>query len=1297
MNVFLLLAAVFAVFIAVDILTAKLFTVKRAAPRNISLAALCVLTLASGAAGVLSAAQNADTSARTLYNAYSYLLEGNIDKAAENASKVQNPHSDVISLLADCWRGNYASAFIGADDLKNSGGLGGGLLAQADKIYALSRQMTGLEGGIPTDDEAREKLSEITDDCFALLKINERSEVEFLSGFKRDRMLNSDNFYETDPRTLSEMLLETPNDRELLRYSVKYYNAAGGLDAAEENARKLLETGKSADNIVLYTDVIAQKLINDMDITVYDESDNEISALLKKAESAEEAAGNYGENNPRRAENLAKAGDYREQANGVKAKRIINWLTAQTPIFGDSGGVIELQLSKLYAASGDEAKAREILIGLIKREDKISGESSIKSAIAELGAVYHDASASDSDIAAAIGAVLRADAFLPDSVLSRGYSRFLNNLLKYERMSIFVSRVNAGSYPTVRAYLNVNGRKDGVEELANDFAVGDFTFADNGFAVSNEKVTRIMDDTSNYISIALVIDGSGSMQGDRIENARRAVEACINNLAAQTQELSVIMYDDAVEILSPLTNDISKLRSGAERIVADGGTNIPIGLLGGIESLKDAVGTKAIILMTDGEDGNEGEMPGAIEAAQEENVAVFTVSTGGGNREYMENIADQTGGSYMEAVTDAELINVYTALQNYIVNNYCFEYTVEQDGESNPRVLTIGLADYEISSSRAYAYGGLVLTKDGSCVTRAESGALRLLRAEPSVVSVKDAELGVPIFVSAAGVTDGAKVFVNGGEVSGVKTAGDSAIAFTLSGKYNPGALNVTVKLTDGTSKSSDKLLTVGGTAGKKLAGQTIALGRNGNTLYADNVEQKDDYTLKLSGNVALNGFIRTNSTVAVQSNSPISSSAGRITLSGGSITGGGAAYADFPASKDAAANYGLTAFGGGSVKVLDSFGFYFDEYSVSLSYSGAALTLPGFGDVYGDARFNGSELIYNINDGCALADLQNNLNYALNGIPLPQNGMSGAVQMITGYSPRNRLEGYGGNGLYARAESLTVTIRKDFASVAGAGTVGGYLGLIEVADGKLTIDTNNADSMYELSGTAKFNNSQNLLRIDGQTPFAITSNGLYPERLTLRATGLSIDASGLSECFTSGAPQKALDAAITVNYPLSIIDEPYRGQVSSLLADVSLKCDKIEFICAGDWSANGIKAYDAANPSQYVKFAGGAVVVPISCVDELSLFGSDLGGEISGTATVSDRWIELNIDVDGHLDNAFYGVKHDGKVNITVQLPRGASAGTAVPVTLTCGGETLSYNAAVTGSVNPDDGFNTYAEDYGQ
>lgn len=1291
MNVFLLLAAVFGLFIIIDILSAKLLKVKRNWLRNISLAVLGILTVLSVSFGFITLAKNSDTETKVLYTGYRFLLEGNAEKARESAAKAADPHADMIILLADFLDEDYASTFINSDDLINSGKLNDDLHMQADKIYSLSRQMNGLEGLVPDPAEAAEQITEIINDCFSLLKVSEKSEVEFMAGFERDRMLASEDFLSVDSQTLSEMLLETPNDTELLRYSVQYYNAVGGLDEAEEYARKLMSQKKSVENIVLYTDVIAQKLISEVAINDYDENDKEVAALIRSAAAAEEAALSYEEDNPRYMENLDKAAELRKQANGVKAKRIINWLIAQAPLFGDNSGVIDLQLSKLYAASGNEAKAREILVSLIKREEKISDSSPIKGALAEFKKVYYDNDASDSDIAEAITTILQSKVFLKDSVLNRGYSQFLNNLLKYERVSIFISRINADNYPVVRAYLNVNGKKDGAEELANDFGTGDFTFADNGFSISPDQVRRVEDDPNNYISIALVIDGSGSMQGDRIRNAQKAVESCIKNIRPETQELAIVLYSDTGTILTPLTNDAAKLQQGAAQIKEDGGTNISSGIYTGIETLEQAEGTKAIILMTDGEDNAAGEMEDAIIAAQEADVAVFTVSTGGGNREYMENIAQQTGGTYMEAVTDEELVNVYTALQNYIVNNYCFEYTVTEETESNPRILSIGLKDYEVSSSRTYGYDGMMIARDGSYITRGDSGSLRLLYAEPAVVSVEDARLGVPVFIHTEGAVSGTTVLINGEEISNVKVTDNAVLAFMLSGQYQQGALNITVRLPDGTSRNTNQLLTIADNSTKKAASQTIFLGQAGHTLYADHVEQRDDYTLKLSGNIILNGFLHTDSVVTLHSSAPITTGGNRLTVREGSINGNGAVYADFTSADADQAGYAQLAFGDQSVKVLDLFSFNFNEKSISSNIAGTSLLLPGFGTVKGDVQFDGSEII--ITASGQLNELQDNLNYALNGVPLTQVQSSFVVQAITGYVPQGQNDGNRRNGLLARAEELAISIRKNQFEIVGNGTVSGFLGSFEIADGKLTVDTTDVESMMSISGTARMNRLPDYLGIDEQAPLTISFAGYYPDRLKIAAAALSIDGTELSECFEEDNQPVPLDGEITVSYPLNLENEPYRGPVAELISDVSLNSDKIEFISAGNERDYGIKVYQSSEPDQYVIIRSNSIEIPIRDIDELQLFGADLGGEISGRAIVSERQIELHLEVDGHLDHSYYNIKHDGKAEITTVLPRNASPDQTITITLNYGGEVLEYDATATGNIILQDGFQAKAE----
>ena len=201
-------------------------------------------------------------------------------------------------------------------------------------------------------------------------------------------------------------------------------------------------------------------------------------------------------------------------------------------------------------------------------------------------------------------------------------------------------------------------------------------------------------------------------------------------------------------------------------------------------------------------------------------------------------------------------------------------------------------------------------------------------------------------------------------------------------------------------------------------------LGNSKNTIYAERVEQLDDYTLNLDGRVILNGFIRASSPVTLYSGSPITMGSGRINVSSGSISGSGAAYVDFAAYWTGDANYGQIVYGGSSVKVLDRFDFYFDEQSIGLNYYGATLTLPGFGEVYGEAEFDGSELVYTIRSGYMLTELQNNLNYALNGIFAVQHSRQRSPN-DNGYNPRDQY--HSSYGLSVQTDEMTVVIA-DFA-----------------------------------------------------------------------------------------------------------------------------------------------------------------------------------------------------------------------------------------------------------------------------
>lgn len=89
------------------------------------------------------------------------------------------------------------------------------------------------------------------------------------------------------------------------------------------------------------------------------------------------------------------------------------------------------------------------------------------------------------------------------------------------------------------------------------------------------------------LNISLVIDRSGSMQGDKLDYVKKAVDFVIQNLNSGDY-LSIIQYDDHVDVLShsaPVNNK-AELTQKVNSIVAGGMTNLSGGMLQGYNEVK---------------------------------------------------------------------------------------------------------------------------------------------------------------------------------------------------------------------------------------------------------------------------------------------------------------------------------------------------------------------------------------------------------------------------------------------------------------------------------------------------------------------------------------------------------------------------------------------------------------------------------------------------------------------------------------------------------------------------------------
>ena len=167
------------------------------------------------------------------------------------------------------------------------------------------------------------------------------------------------------------------------------------------------------------------------------------------------------------------------------------------------------------------------------------------------------------------------------------------------------------------------------------------------------SVSAIAQETGRNVplNLCLILDHSGSMQGQPLETVKQAAQRLVERLSPGDR-ISIVVFDHRAKVLVPnqVVNNPASLKSQINRLKAEGGTAIDEGLRLGIEEL--AKGKKDTIsqafLLTDGENehGDNQRCLKLAELATGYNLTVNTLGFGDRwNQDVIEQIADAGGGT----------------------------------------------------------------------------------------------------------------------------------------------------------------------------------------------------------------------------------------------------------------------------------------------------------------------------------------------------------------------------------------------------------------------------------------------------------------------------------------------------------------------------------------------------------------------------------------------------------------------------------------------------------------------------
>lgn len=218
-----------------------------------------------------------------------------------------------------------------------------------------------------------------------------------------------------------------------------------------------------------------------------------------------------------------------------------------------------------------------------------------------------------------------------------------------------------------------------------DLEANDFSIRENqGSPFAADALTV---DKNAPLAVVLVLDVSGSMQGQPLVDAKVAAARFLDRLSAGNQAALIAFSDNLnpdPQVLDPtrelgFRGNMEALYDMIEGLQAAGGTHI-YNALSKATTLTQSLpsGHRAILLLSDGtnEPADVGNPDEAITLAKQANLPIYVI--GLGNRideQYLRRLTAETGGVLRLAPSSAELAQTFDDMAELLKTQYVLKYT----------------------------------------------------------------------------------------------------------------------------------------------------------------------------------------------------------------------------------------------------------------------------------------------------------------------------------------------------------------------------------------------------------------------------------------------------------------------------------------------------------------------------------------------------------------------------------------------------------------------------------------------
>jgi len=226
-------------------------------------------------------------------------------------------------------------------------------------------------------------------------------------------------------------------------------------------------------------------------------------------------------------------------------------------------------------------------------------------------------------------------------------------------------------------------------KIVTDLTKDDVVIRDDGQAPA--AILEFHSQHDLPLRVGLLVDTSGSVH-DRMRFEQAAARTFLQEVIQGQGDLGFVMgFANLITLTQDLTGDTMKLSSSVTALRAEGGTALFDAIAAACAKLRshaeDQVVAKVLVVLSDGDDDDSRiKLDDAIDAAQQAEVAIYTIGTyrrasdvyesdsHKAGRANLKALAERTGGLFLRPDSVGDVRNAFAKVQEKLRCRYAISY-----------------------------------------------------------------------------------------------------------------------------------------------------------------------------------------------------------------------------------------------------------------------------------------------------------------------------------------------------------------------------------------------------------------------------------------------------------------------------------------------------------------------------------------------------------------------------------------------------------------------------------------------